>query len=50
MEGPKNIKDEKKDMESPELKEELTDNVLKGVSGGATPYQKGVFKHLGGGD
>ena len=30
----KNIKDPKKEKESPELKEELTDEELKGVSGG----------------
>ena len=30
----KNIKDDKKEKESPELKEELTDEELEGVSGG----------------
>ena len=34
MEDTKNTKDPKKDKESPELKEELTDEELKGVSGG----------------
>ena len=34
MEDPKDIKDAKKDKESPELKEELTDEELKGVAGG----------------
>ena len=33
MEDPKN-KDDKKEKESPELKEELTDDELKGVTGG----------------
>ena len=34
MEDPKNIKDDKKEKKSPELKEELTDEELKGVTGG----------------
>ena len=34
MEDPKNTKDDKKEKESPELKEELTDEELEGVSGG----------------
>ena len=34
MEDTKNTKDPKKDKESPELKEELTDEELEGVSGG----------------
>jgi hypothetical protein len=34
MEDPKNIKDDKKQKESPELKEELTEDELKGVPGG----------------
>ena len=34
MEDPKNIKDDKKEKESPELKEELTEDELKGVDGG----------------
>ena len=34
MEEPKNTKDDKKEKESPELKEELTEDELKGVSGG----------------
>ena len=35
MEDPKNIKDDKKEKESPELKEELTEEELMGLSGGA---------------
>ena len=35
MEAPKNIKVDKKQKESPELKEELTEDELKGVDGGA---------------
>ncbi len=35
MEDTKNTKDTKKDKESPELKEELTDEELSGLSGGA---------------
>ena len=35
MEDPKNTKDDKKEKESPELKEELTDEELEEVSGGA---------------
>ncbi|KZR85209.1 hypothetical protein MITS9509_02486 [Synechococcus sp. MIT S9509] len=34
MEDPKNIKDDKKKKESPELKEELSNEELKGLSGG----------------
>ena len=34
MEDTKSIKDDKKEKESPELKEELTEDELKGVSGG----------------
>ena len=34
MEDPKNTKDNKKEKESPELKEELTEDELKGVDGG----------------
>ena len=34
VEDPKNIKDDKKEKESPELKEELSDEELKGVTGG----------------
>ncbi len=34
MEDHKNIKDDKNEKESPELKEELTDDELKGVTGG----------------
>ena len=34
MEDPKNIKDPKKEKESPELKKDLTDEELEGVSGG----------------
>ena len=34
MEDPKNIKDDKKEKESPELKEELTEEELMGLSGG----------------
>ena len=34
MEDPKNTKDDKKEKESPELKEELRDEELKGLSGG----------------
>ena len=39
MEDPKDIKDAKKDKESPELKEELTEDELKGLSGGAGEYE-----------
>ena len=35
MEDTKNTKDPKKDKDSPELKEELTDEELSGLSGGA---------------
>ena len=35
MEDPKNTMDDKKEKESPELKEELTEEELKGLSGGA---------------
>ena len=34
MEDTKSIKDDKKEKESPELKEELTEEELKGVDGG----------------
>ena len=34
MEDIKNTKDDKKEKESPELKEELTEDELKGLSGG----------------
>ena len=34
MEDPKNIKDDKKEKESPELKEELTEEEVKSVDGG----------------
>ena len=34
MEDPKNIKDDKKEKESPELKEELTEEEAKSVDGG----------------
>ena len=37
MEAPKNIKDDKKKKESQEIKEELSKDELKRVSGGATP-------------
>ena len=40
MEDPKNIKDDKKEKESPELKEELSDEELKGVTGGVQWTQK----------
>ena len=35
MEDPKKIKDDKKEKESPELKEELTEDQLEGLSGGS---------------
>ena len=38
MVDPKNIKDDKKEKESPELKEELTEDELKGVDGGVLVY------------
>ncbi|WP_114992752.1 bacteriocin [Synechococcus sp. UW179A] len=38
MEDPKNIKDPKKEKESPELKEELTEEELKSVDGGVLVY------------
>ena len=42
VEGPKNIKDDKKEKESPELKEELTEEELKSVDGGGfTPTPPG---------
>ena len=34
MEDPKKIRDDKKEKESPELKDELTEDELKGVTGG----------------
>jgi len=34
MEDPKNTKDDKKEKESPELKQELSEDELKGVDGG----------------
>ena len=34
MEDPKDIKDDKKEKESPELKEEMTKDELKDVNGG----------------
>ena len=37
MEDTKSIKDDKKEKESPELKEELTEEEVKGVDGGVTP-------------
>ena len=37
----KNIKDDKKDKESPELKEELSEYEVKGVEGG-TSFHRGV--------
>ena len=36
MEDPKNIKDDKKEKESPELKEELNEEEVKGVDGGVS--------------
>ena len=36
MEDSKNIKDDKKEKESPELKEELTEDQLDGVDGGVS--------------
>ena len=42
MKDTKIIKDDKKEKESPELKEELTEDELKGVSGGATPGGLGL--------
>ena len=36
MEHTQNIKDDKNEKESPELKEELTEDKLKGVDGGTT--------------
>ena len=42
MEDPKNIQDDKKEKESPELKEELTEEEVKGVDGGGfTPTPPG---------
>ena len=50
MEDPKNVKDDKEEKESPELKEELSDEELKGVTGGIDPItmpeedpMKGIF-------
>ena len=46
MEDTKNIKDDKKEKESAELKEELSDEELKGVTGGIDPItmpDKGDF-------
>ena len=37
MEDPKNTKDDKKEKESPELKEELTEEEVKGVDAGNQP-------------
>ena len=48
MEDPKNIKDDKKEKESPELKEELSDEELKGVTGGVRwcpPVPVGSMPH-----
>ncbi len=48
MEDPKNIKDDMKENESPELKEELTDEELSGLSGGhehvEPPCEEGCYK------
>ena len=42
MEDPRNIKDDKKEKESPELKEELTEEEVKSVDGGKfTPTPPG---------
>ena len=37
MEDPKNTKDDKKENESPEIKEELTDEETKAIDGGNQP-------------
>ena len=47
MEDPKNTKDDKKEKESPELKEELTEDELKGVDGGESLGEKGADKSWG---
>ena len=46
MEDPKNIKDDKKEKESPELKEELTEDELKNVDGGVSTNIRGVAEAL----
>ena len=38
MKDPKNTRDHKKENESPEFKEELSEDELKRVLGGATPW------------
>ena len=38
MKGPKNTSDDKKENETPEIKEKLSEDELEGVSGGATPW------------
>ena len=48
MEDPKNIKDDKKEKESPELKEELTEEEAKSVDGGirwGRPLPVGKMPH-----
>ena len=42
MEDSKNIKDDKKENESPEHKEELTEDEFKGVSGGKGVTEQSV--------
>ena len=42
MENSKNIKDDKKENESPEHKEELTEDEFKGVSGGKGVTEQSV--------
>ena len=46
MEDTKNIKDDKKEKESPELKEELTEEEVKGVDGGGAAEMKGPLRKL----
>ena len=52
MEDPKNIKDDKKEKESPDLKEELTVEELKGVDGGVytawADIEKGINRFFRG--
>ena len=55
MEDSKNIKDDKAVNESPELKEELSDEELKGVTGGIDPItmpegdpNKAIFRKIPG--
>ena len=48
MEDPKNTKEDKKEKKSPELKQELSEDELKGVDGGdiIAPHQGHLNKYL----